>query len=193
MTLELTGAQVANRIAVIAPGTRVEPLGLSCYVDSAAILAVARALRDDPELRMQMLTSLTAVDYLTHFEIVYHCVSLAKNHLGVLKVRIADREDAVVPSVTDVWWGAHLQEREAYDLMGIRFEGHPDMRRIFLWEGFAGHPLRKDFMGISGAAQHAGLPHFPKQEQGYGVLNGPLWSAENQQTRPDPFAPGAPF
>lgn len=193
MTLELTGEQVAGRIAQIVPGARVEAIGLSCYVHPDDLVAVATAARDDPELRFQMLTNLTAVDYLTHFEVIYHCVSLAKNHLGLFKVRVPDRDNAAVPSVTSVWWGAHLQEREVYDLMGIRFEGHPDLRRLFLWEGFAGHPLRKDFLGISGATRHAGLPHFPKQEQGYGVLNGPRWSAEPQPLPPDPFAPGAPF
>ena len=193
MTLELSGAQVAGRIAQIVPGARVEAQGLSCYVAAEDLPAVALAVRDDPELRFQMLTNLTAVDYLTHFEVVYHCVSLAKNQLGLLKVRVPDRLNASVPSVVSVWYGAHLQERETYDLMGIRFEGHPDLRRILLWEGFAGHPLRKDFMGISGAMQHAGLPHFPKQEQGYGVLNGPRWSDEPQPAPPDPFAPGAPY
>lgn len=193
MTVELSGEQVAGRVAQIVTDARVEAVGLSCYVQPQDLVAVCTALRDDPELRFQMLTNCTAVDYITHFEMVYHCQSLAKNHLGLLKVRLDDHDYPAVPSVTPVWWGAQLQERELYDLMGIHFEGHPDLRRIFLWEGFAGHPLRKDFMGISGALQHAGLPHFPKQEQGYGVLNGPRWTDEPQPAPPDPFAPGPPF
>ncbi len=95
----------------------------------------------------------------------------------MLKVRLEDRDAPELPSVTPVWYGAQLQEREVYDLFGIRFSGHPDLRRIFLWEGFAGYPLRKDFLQISNGAQHPGLPHFPKQEQGYGVLVGPNWTA----------------
>src|SRR5579883_467253 len=177
MTLELTGRAVADRITEIVPGASPEPVGLSVYLPADQIVPVCTALRDDPELRMQYLVNLTAVDYLTHFEVVYHVESLARNHLAVLKVRVADREAPEVPTVTGVWWGAQLQEREVYDLFGIRFAGHPDMRRIFLWEGFAGHPLRKDFLQISNGSQHPGLPHFPKQEQGYGVLTGPNWTA----------------
>jgi len=137
----------------------------------------ADPLRDDADLRMQHLTSMTAVDYLTHFETVYHVQSLAKNHLAVLKCRIDERDDPEIPSVVPVWYGAQLQEREVYDLFGIRFSGHPDLRRIFLWEGFAGYPLRKDFLQIANGALSPGLPHFPKQEQGYGVLVGPNWTA----------------
>jgi NADH-quinone oxidoreductase subunit C len=176
MTLELSGEQVAGRIMQIVPGTTVAAVGMSVYIAAEDLIAVCTALRDDPELRMQFLVSLTAADYLTHFEMVYHVQSFAKNHLAVLKVRVEDREEPEVPSLSPVWYGAHLQEREVYDLFGIRFSGHPDLRRIFLWEGFAGYPLRKDFLQISNGAQHPGLPHFPKQEQGYGVLVGPNWT-----------------
>jgi NADH:ubiquinone oxidoreductase subunit C len=64
----------------------------------------------------------------------------------VLKTRCNDREQPVVPSVISVWQGADFQEREIYDLLGIRFAGHPNMKRIFLWEGFKGHPLRRDYL-----------------------------------------------
>jgi NADH-quinone oxidoreductase subunit C len=177
MTLELTGERVAQRLAVLVPSAQLEAVGKSVYARPADLVAVCTALRDDPELRMQYLVNMTAVDYVTHFETVYHVQSFAKNHLAVLKVRIDDRDEPEIPSVTPVWYGAQLQEREVYDLFGIRFSGHPDLRRIFLWEGFAGYPLRKDFLQISGGAQHPGLPHFPKQEQGYGVLVGPRWTA----------------
>ena len=177
MTLELTADRVAERILQIAPGASPTAAGMSVYLSPQDLVPVCTALRDDPELRMQFLTSMTAVDYLTHFETVYHLQSFAKNHLAVIKVRIDDREDPEIPSVVPVWYGAHLQEREVYDLFGIRFSGHPDLRRIFLWEGFAGYPLRKDFLQIANGAQHPGLPHFPKQEQGYGVLVGPNWTA----------------
>jgi NADH-quinone oxidoreductase subunit C len=72
--------------------------------------------------------------------------SLEHNHSLVIKTRCYDRKNPVLPSVVSLWQGADFQEREIYDLMGIRFEGHPNMKRIFLWEGFAGHPLRKDYM-----------------------------------------------
>jgi NADH-quinone oxidoreductase subunit C len=80
----------------------------------------------------------------------------------ILKTRVLDHEAPEAPSVTPVWYGAHPQEREIYDLMGIRFSGHPFLKRIFLWEGFPGHPLRKDFLGLPGG-QKSGLSHFPKE------------------------------
>src|SRR5437016_5248194 len=181
MTLELTGQVVAERIKALVPEASPEPIGLSVYLPADQLVEVCGALRDDPELRMQYLVGCTAVDYVTHFELVYHLQSFAKNHLTVLKVRIEDRADPEVPTVSGVWWGAQLQERETYDLFGIRFSGHPDLRRIFLWEGFAGYPLRKDFLQIANGAQHPGLPHFPKQEQGYGVLVGPNWTAPGEE------------
>ncbi len=170
---------------MLVPDARTEAVGLSLYVQGQDLVRVCTALRDDSELRMQYLANLTAVDYVTHFETVYHVQSLIQNHLVVLKVRIEDRVEPEVPSLVPVWYGAHLQEREVYDLFGIRFNGHPDLRRIFLWEGFAGYPLRKDFLQISNGAQHPGLPHFPKQQQGYGVLVGPNW------TEPQPPEPGS--
>ena len=107
------------------------------------LLDVARYLRD--ELEMDYLSSVTSVDEGRHFEVVYHVFSMAKQFGPlVLKVRLP-REQAEVASLTPIWQGATFQEREVYDLMGIRFTGHPDLRRIFLWEGFPGHPLRKDF------------------------------------------------
>ena len=177
MTIELTGQQVTDRIRAIVPGARPESVGKNVFLAADQLVEVCTALRDDPELRMQYLVGVTAVDYRDYFEVVYHVQSLAKNHLAVLKVRIEERDEPEIPSVVPVWYGAHLQEREVYDLFGIRFAGHPDLRRIFLWEGFAGYPLRKDFLQIAGGAQHPGLPHFPKQEQGYGVLTGPNWTA----------------
>lgn len=176
MTLELTGEQVAARIMQLVPGATAAAVGTSVYLETEHLIEVCTAIRDDRELRMQYLVSLTAVDYLTHFEMVYHVQSLAKNHLAVLKLRIEEREEPEIPSLTPVWYGAQLQEREVYDLFGIRFAGHPDLRRIFLWEGFAGYPLRKDFLQVANGAQHPGLPHFPKQEQGFGLLVGPNWT-----------------
>ena len=89
----------------------------------------------------------SAVDYIDHFEVVYHLTSLPKNASAVVKTRVGlGRTDASVPSVVPIWRGADYQEREVWDLMGIRFEGHPNHKRIMLWEGFPGHPLRKDYV-----------------------------------------------
>lgn len=104
---------------------------------------VASYLRDTPDLSYDHLSSVTSVDYPDYFEVVYHLNSTTNGgDPVVLKVR-AGKSDPVVPSLTPTWPGANFQEREVWDLMGIRFEGHPNHKRIALWEGFEGHPLRK--------------------------------------------------
>jgi NADH-quinone oxidoreductase subunit C len=105
---------------------------------------VAKYLKMTPALDFDFLDMVTAVDYVNHFELVYRLLSLKNNYWVSLKVK-CDRNKPVVPSLANLWQGANLQEREIYDLFGIEFSGHPDMRRIVLWEGYAGHPLRKDF------------------------------------------------
>ena len=116
------------------------------WVDPTRIQEVAWFLRDDPELDFQFLNSISAVDYIEYFELVYHLTSFERQHTAVVKSRVYGRETLSVPSVYDVWRGADFQEREVWDLMGINFEGHPNMKRIVLWEGFDGHPLRKDYL-----------------------------------------------
>ncbi|MEC7881084.1 MAG: NADH-quinone oxidoreductase subunit C [Chloroflexota bacterium] len=94
-----------------------------------------------------LLSSVTSVDRISHFEVVYHLTSLQKNESLVIKINCGEgRVDPKVKSVISVWRGAELQEREIYDLMGIMFEDHPNMKRLLLWENFEGHPLRKDFV-----------------------------------------------
>ena len=88
----------------------------------------------------------TSVDWPQYFEVVYYLFGVAQpKEALVLKVRLADKANPVVPSLISVWPGADLQEREVYDMMGIRFDGHPNLRRILLWDGFEGWPLRKDY------------------------------------------------
>ncbi|MCH7800509.1 MAG: NADH-quinone oxidoreductase subunit C, partial [Chloroflexi bacterium] len=111
-----------------------------------AILNVSRFLNADDDLDFSFLNAVTAVDYVEYFELVYHLVSMRKNTSVVIKSKVFGREELSVPSVISVWQGADLQEREVWDLMGIRFEGHPNLKRVLLWEGFPGHPLRKDFL-----------------------------------------------
>ncbi len=175
MTVALNGHDVARRIrAAFAEAVTEEDDGAVTVV-AGRVVEVARFLRDDPDLDCKYLNGVTAVDWIDHFEIVYHLSSLAKNQALVLKAR-ADHENPSVPSVTSVWLGANLQEREIFDLMGIVFSGHPAMRRIFLWEGFPGHPLRKDFLNLPGGVR-PGLQRFPFEfkegERGYPGLLGP--------------------
>jgi NADH-quinone oxidoreductase subunit C len=110
------------------------------------LLVLATWLKDTPELEFESLTSISAVDYIEYFEVVYHLLSMKRNQSLVLKTRVYDRNEPTLASVIEVWRGAELQEREIWDLIGIRFEGHPNMKRILLWEDFPGHPLRKDFV-----------------------------------------------
>jgi NADH-quinone oxidoreductase subunit C len=91
------------------------------------------------------LGDLTAIDYKDHFEILYRIISLEKNQSLLIRVESTDREHPEAPSVITIWRGADFMEREVYDLMGIDFLGRSPLRRIFLWEGFEGYPLRKDF------------------------------------------------
>jgi NADH-quinone oxidoreductase subunit C len=111
------------------------------------IADVARFLRDDPELAFDCLSNLSGVDYpkAGHIQVVYHLFSYRHRHWIVLKVN-AHRDDPVVPSLTGVWSHADWQERETFDLLGVRFPGHPDLRRLLMPEDWPGHPLRKDFV-----------------------------------------------
>lgn len=106
--------------------------------------AFARAIKRD--LGYDFLSSVTGVDYLPdqQMEVVYHAFQSTGGGILEFKVRVP-REDPVVPSLVDVYPGADFQEREAWDLLGIRFQGHPNLKRILMWEGFHGHPLRKDW------------------------------------------------
>lgn len=123
-------------------------------VDAAHYLEVARSLRDHPDLRFEQLIDLAGVDYSgwgegawrgRRFAVVCHLSSLAHNWRLRLRVFAADDDFPVLPSLVEVWNSANWYEREAFDLFGILFEGHPDLRRILTDYGFVGHPFRKDF------------------------------------------------
>lgn len=115
-----------------------------CVVPSQ-VLEFGKFFRNDSRLQMETIISLTCVDYIEFFEIVYHLRSMKRNTSMMFSTKIFDRSAPNLPSVYSVWRGADLQEREVFDLMGIKFINHPNMSRILLWEGFNGHPLRKDF------------------------------------------------
>ena len=146
MTKALVWKEVAEKIGEQLPVAVVGFDGSAILVKSESILEVCRFLNKTAGLDFDYLVNLTGVDYLDYLEVVYHLASLKHNHSLVLKTRCYDREQPTVPSVTTIWQGADFQEREAYDLLGILFEGHPNMKRIFLWEGFQGHPLRRDYL-----------------------------------------------
>jgi NADH-quinone oxidoreductase subunit C len=110
------------------------------------IVEVCRLLKEDPELDFAMLLDITGIHYLEReysYEVVYHLLSLSRRRRLRLKVRLG--EEGEIDTVVPVWSTADWHEREAFDLVGIRFRGHPDLRRILMPEDFQGHPLRKDF------------------------------------------------
>jgi NADH-quinone oxidoreductase subunit C len=132
-----THSQFGDDTAVVKPGSWRE---------------VARFLRDDPRLAMNMFVDLTAVDYLPRgdsprFEVVLYLRSLEKGHRVRIKARIGgeDGSDLEIDSLVPVWKGAGWFERETFDMFGVMFKGHPDLRRILLYPEFEGHPLRKDY------------------------------------------------
>ena len=146
MTVAISGKEIASQIEEKFPDSVVESSEGSLVVKADSLLPVLTFLKDNDTLKFDYLNYITAVDYFSYFEVVYQLTSLEHNHTVVLKTRCYGRENPVVPSVTGLWQGADFQEREIYDLMGISFEGHPNLKRIFLWEGFPGHPLRKDYL-----------------------------------------------
>ncbi len=122
-------------------------------VSAANYHEVARGLRDHPELKFEQLIDLSGIDYSTfsgrddgrRFAAVCHLASVSHNWRLRLRAFAADDGAPVLPTITNLWYGANWYEREAYDLYGIVFEGHPDLRRILSDYGFVGHPFRKDF------------------------------------------------
>jgi NADH-quinone oxidoreductase subunit C len=131
-------AIVEDRTDALDPWVRVRP---------DAIADVCRYLKDDQALGFDALGNLSGVDYPKEqaIQVVYHLYSYRHRHAVVLKVN-ADRDAPVVPSVAGVWRAANWLEREVFDLLGIDFAGHPDLRRLLMPEDWPGHPLRKDFV-----------------------------------------------
>jgi NADH-quinone oxidoreductase subunit C len=145
MTLALSGNEIASQIEKKFSGSIVESSPKSLVVDGKFLLPVATYLKTTPGLDFDYLTAITAIDYYDFFEVVYQLTSLQHNHSLTVKTRCYRRDNPTLPSVANLWRGADFQEREIYDLMGISFDGHPNLKRIVLWEGFEGHPLRKDY------------------------------------------------
>ena len=144
--ISLNGEEIAKKIASTFPGSVTAADKNAVVVDVRSLYQVAEYVKNAAELDFNYLANLTSVDFTDHFEVVYNLVSLNRNHSLTLKTRCYDREKPTVPSVVNLWRTADFQEREIYDLMGITFSGHPTMKRLFLWEGFQGHQLRRDYL-----------------------------------------------
>lgn len=146
MTTSLSTSEVSKQISERLPDAVIDATDTAILVNSNSLLDVGAFLKDTPGLDFDYLTTITAVDYYTYFEVVYLFVSMEHNHSLVIKTRCQGRDNLTLPSLVGLWRSADHQEREIYDLMGITFEGHPNMKRIVLWSDFQGHPQRKDFM-----------------------------------------------
>jgi NADH-quinone oxidoreductase subunit C len=139
-----------NQFALAVLETHAQHGDETVVLDPGSWHEVCRYLRDAPPAQMDMLTDLTAVDYPDRdprFEVVAHLYSLNHGHRLRLKTRVGDRngEGAAVDSLADLWGSANWLERECWDMFGVGFIGHPDLRRILLYPEFVGHPLRKDY------------------------------------------------
>ncbi len=141
----LNPADVAATLEARFAGAVEGTAGEAVYLRPRDWPVVAEWLRDDPQFRMDMLVDLTAVDFVDYFEVVARLMSLANHTTLVIKARAFDREAPEVPTLTGVWRGADFLEREVWDLFGVRFSGHPNLKRIMMWDEFEGHPLRKDY------------------------------------------------
>ena len=146
--------QVIETLTPLVPGASYEA-GASIdfatlYVPSSSLVDTCLALRDTPSLRFNVLVEVTAADYFPRdprFEVVYHLLSIANRARLRVKVRVASgvAAEGIVPTVQTVWPAAGWPEREVYDMFGIVFGGHPDLRRILMPEDWEGHPARKDY------------------------------------------------
>lgn len=146
MTTALNGEQVAKKISKAVPGAIDSADKTAVIVTSESLFKTAEFLKNAKGLDFDYLADLAGIDYTDYFEVVYRLISLTHNHSLVLKTRCYDRDKPIVPSVTSLWRAAYFPERETYDLLGIVFNGHPNLKRLLLWEGFEGHPLRRDYL-----------------------------------------------
>lgn len=118
---------------------------LNAIVPADKLHALAKTLRENPHTNCDYLICLSGVDWKDHFMVVYHLQSRKHKHVFVVKAKITDRVNPSVDTVCDIWKGANLHEREVFDLFGIKFNNHPDLRRLFLDDTW-GFPLRKDYV-----------------------------------------------
>jgi NADH:ubiquinone oxidoreductase subunit C len=142
----MTNEELKIKIEALLPGATFEEgtEWLTVQMEPEGFKSLATQLRNDVNLHFDYLFCVTAVDWKTHFSMVYHFTSTSFRHTLVVKVKL-DKANPTIDTVCDIWRTAEMNEREAYDLMGIQFTGHPDLRRLFLEDEHVGFPLRKDY------------------------------------------------
>lgn len=142
----MENTQLAALAATLAPDAQIVQgkQFVEITISPAELYAVAEKLKNNSATTFDMLVSVTGMDYGTDLGTVYHLRSTVHNHMIVLKTRVSDRENPEIDSLCALWPAAEFHEREVYDLLGIRFRNHPDLRRLFL-DSTWGFPLRKDY------------------------------------------------
>jgi NADH:ubiquinone oxidoreductase subunit C len=144
----MSNEELKNSITAILPSSTFDETGefLTAVISSEELLPLMNELRTKSELDFDYLFCLTCVDWKDHLMMVYYLLSKTHKHTLVVKAKIADRNNAQIETVCHIWRTAELNEREVWDLFGVKFINHPDLRRLFLDEDWPGHPLRKDYV-----------------------------------------------
>lgn len=145
----MNNEELKNKISLLTENAEFTEEGsefLNVIVPPEKFHDLAYSLRHNEDLQFDYLFCLSGVDWVTHLMVVYHLNSTVLNHSLVLKVKLNDRISPEVDTVCDIWRTAEFHEREVYDLFGIKFRNHPDLRRIFLDDDWKGYPLRKDYV-----------------------------------------------
>jgi NADH:ubiquinone oxidoreductase subunit C len=142
----MTKEELKTRLGELLPSPVFEEAAewMTVVIDPGAWEVLAPELRRGGGLEFDYLFCVTAVDWRTHFTVVYHLTSTVHRHILVVKVKL-DHEQPVIRTVADIWRTAEFHEREAFDLFGVEFRGHPDLRRLFMTDEWKGWPLRKDY------------------------------------------------
>lgn len=147
-----------EELAALVDGEVQEGLGeLVLSIKGDRVVETLTAIKNFPDVPCDFLHNLTAVDWTDSMEVVYQLTSLKGPQRMRVKAAI-DRDHPVIDSVTGIWRGANFLEREVYDMFGVRFKGHPNLKRIYMWEDFEGHPLRKDYVPESREQRRIILP-----------------------------------
>ena len=140
--------ELKTSLVEILPAAAFDETGefLNVIVPGENLLSFMTAIKNNPVYDMDYLFCLTCVDWKDHFMMVYHLLSKTHRHEFVVKAKLSDRENARIETVCGIWKTAEFHEREVFDLFGVKFLNHPDLRRIFLDENWSGFPLRKDYV-----------------------------------------------
>ena len=143
----MTKEELKAKLTELVPTATFDETGewLAILIDTKDWLPLALQLRNYFDLQFDYLFNITGVDWKTHLSVVYHLRSTKLEHILVVKAKIADRNNPEIETVSHIWRTAEFHEREAYDLFGIKFLHHPDLRRLFLTDEWVGFPLRKDY------------------------------------------------